>query len=112
MLGPNGAGKTCTIEALEGYRRPTRRARISVLGLDPMADHRALTRSMGVMLQRGGVYPMLGPRQALDLFASYYPEPLAPDALLDLVGLRARGRRRRGATSPVASSSGCRLRSR
>src|SRR5580693_10210042 len=64
VLGPNGAGKTSTIEALEGYRRITE-GRLSVLGLDPARDHGALTRCIGVMLQRGGVYPMLGPRQAL-----------------------------------------------
>jgi ABC-2 type transport system ATP-binding protein len=88
VLGPNGAGKTSTIEALEGYRRPTS-GRISVLGLDPLTDHRQLTGRMGVMLQRGGVYPMLGPRRVLDLFARYYPDPLGSDALLDLVGLRS-----------------------
>jgi ABC-2 type transport system ATP-binding protein len=44
---------------------------------------------MGVMLQNGGVYPMLGPRQVIDLFAHYYPEPLPTDELLDLVALRA-----------------------
>ncbi len=88
VLGPNGAGKTSTIESLEGYRRPAG-GRITVLGLDPIADHRQLTGRMGVMLQNGGVYPMLGPRRVLDLFSSYYPEPLATEALLDLVGLRA-----------------------
>jgi ABC-2 type transport system ATP-binding protein len=88
VLGPNGAGKTSTIEALEGYRRPAG-GRISVLGLDPIADHRQLSGRMGVMLQNGGVYPMLGPRRVLDLFSSYYPEPLATEALLDLVALRA-----------------------
>jgi ABC-2 type transport system ATP-binding protein len=88
VLGPNGAGKTSTIEALEGYRRPTS-GHISVLGLDPTVDHRELTGLMGVMLQWGGVYPMLGPRRVLDLFSRYYPRPLATDALLDLVGLRA-----------------------
>lgn len=88
VLGPNGAGKTSTIEALEGYRRPTS-GHISVLGLDPTVDHHELTGLMGVMLQRGGVYPMLSPRRALDLFSCYYPRPLATDALLDLVGLRA-----------------------
>jgi ABC-2 type transport system ATP-binding protein len=87
VLGPNGAGKTSTIEALEGYRRPAA-GRISVLGLDPVADHRRLTDLMGVMLQRGGVYPMLGPRRVLDLFAGYYPDPLPTEALLDLVSLR------------------------
>ena len=88
ILGPNGAGKTSTIEALEGYRRPTG-GHISVLGLHPIGDHQQLTRRMGVMLQNGGVYPMLGARQVIDLFAHYYPEPLPTDELLDLVALRA-----------------------
>ncbi len=88
ILGPNGAGKTSTIESLEGYRRPSGGS-LRVLGLDPVLDHRALTPRIGVMLQRGGVYPMLGPRQVLRLFASYYRDPLDPEQLLDLVSLRA-----------------------
>jgi ABC-2 type transport system ATP-binding protein len=86
VLGPNGAGKTSTIESIEGYRRPAG-GRITVLGLDPFADHHQLTGRMGVMLQNGGVYPMLGPRRVLNLFSSYYSAPLATDALLDLVAL-------------------------
>ena len=88
VLGPNGAGKTSTVETLEGYRRPAGGA-VRVLGLDPMADHAALTGRIGVMLQRGGVYPMLGPRRVLDLFGAYYPDPLPTEGLLDLVGLAA-----------------------
>jgi ABC-2 type transport system ATP-binding protein len=88
VLGPNGAGKTSTIETLEGYRRPSG-GRVAVLGLDPVADHHQLSLRMGVMLQKGGVYPMLAPRQVLDLFARYYPEPLGRDVLLDLVSLRS-----------------------
>ncbi len=88
VLGPNGAGKTSTVETLEGYRRPVA-GDVRVLGLDPFAEHAALTGRIGVMLQRGGVYPMLGPRRVLDLFASYYSDPLPTDELLDLVGLRA-----------------------
>jgi len=86
VLGPNGAGKTSTVETLEGYRRPSS-GRVRVLGLDPQADHAALTGRMGVMLQRGGVYPMLGPRRVLDLFGRYYAEPRGTDELLGLVGL-------------------------
>ena len=41
------------------------------------------------MLQRGGVYPVMGPRRVLALFADYYDDPEDPEALLDLVGLRA-----------------------
>ena len=88
VLGPNGAGKTSTVETLEGYRRPTA-GRVRVLGLDPLADHTALSGRVGVMLQRGGVYPMLGPRRVLTLFAGYYPAPVPPEELLDLVGLRS-----------------------
>ncbi len=87
VLGPNGAGKTSTVETLEGYRRPVA-GEVRVLGLDPLADHAALTGRIGVMLQSGGVYPMLGPKRVLDLFADYYPDPLATAELLDLVGLR------------------------
>ncbi len=86
LLGPNGAGKTSTVETLEGYRRPASGS-ARVLGLDPVDDHARVVARMGTMLQRGGVYPMLGPRRVLDLFASYYPDPEDPSALLELVSL-------------------------
>lgn len=87
LLGPNGAGKTTTVETLEGYRSPTS-GTVRVLGLHPASQHRELVRRMGVMLQRGGVYPRIGARQALRLFSAYYPDPLDPDALLERLGLR------------------------
>jgi len=88
LLGPNGAGKTTTVESLEGYRRPDS-GTVRVRGLDPVADHRALVPHIGVMLQRGGVYPVLGPRRVLELFARYYDDPEDPAALLDAVSLSA-----------------------
>jgi len=87
LLGPNGAGKTTTVETLEGYRRPTGGA-VRVLGLDPIADRRELAPKIGVMLQRGGVYPAMSPREALRLFAAFYDDPEDPDALVERVGLR------------------------
>ena len=86
LVGPNGAGKTSTIEALEGYRRPTR-GTVSILGLDPVRDHRHLVAKIGVMLQDGGVYPMLSPRRALELFSGYYPDAMGVDELIDLLAL-------------------------
>ena len=88
LLGPNGAGKTSTVEALEGYR-PRQSGTVSVLGLDPASEHRRLRSRIGVMLQRGGVYPGMGAREALRLFASYYDRPEDPGALLDLLDLGA-----------------------
>ncbi|HEY5154062.1 MAG TPA: ABC transporter ATP-binding protein, partial [Acidimicrobiales bacterium] len=91
LLGPNGAGKTSTVETLEGYRRPSS-GHVRVLGLDPVADHAALTPDIGVMLQQGGVYTGARPDEVLRLFASYYAEPADPDELLERVGLADRRR--------------------
>ncbi|HYA69181.1 MAG TPA: ABC transporter ATP-binding protein [Acidimicrobiales bacterium] len=88
LLGPNGAGKTSTVETLEGYRRPASGS-VRVLGLDPRSDHADLVARIGVMLQSGGVYPVLGPRRVLRLFARYYDRAEDPDALMELVGLGA-----------------------
>ena len=86
LLGPNGAGKTSTIEVVEGYRRPAS-GRVRVLGLDPLSQRVALAPSIGVMLQRGGVYPAMGALDVVRLFASYHADPEDPEALLDRVGL-------------------------
>jgi ABC-2 type transport system ATP-binding protein len=88
LLGPNGAGKTTTVETLEGYRSPDS-GLVRVLGLDPVADRRAVRARIGVMLQRGGVYPGMTPADALRLFAAYYERPADPAELLDRVGLSA-----------------------
>ena len=99
LLGPNGAGKTSTVETLEGYRAPTS-GTVRVLGLDPGRDHRALVPRIGVMLQQGGVYPGITPREAVRLFAAYYPGAHAADRLLERVGLADK------ATTPVRRLSG------
>ena len=91
LLGPNGAGKTSTIETLEGYRRPTS-GQVRVLDLDPVADHGQLTRSIGVMLQGGGIYPGIRSLEVLRLFAAFHADPEDPEALLARVGLEHRRR--------------------
>ncbi len=86
VLGPNGAGKTTTVEVCEGYRRPTAGS-VRVLGLDPARDGKQLNARIGVMLQRGGVYPAMTPAQVLALFATYYDNPVPPGDLIATVGL-------------------------
>jgi ABC-2 type transport system ATP-binding protein len=92
VLGPNGAGKTTTIEVLEGYRRPAA-GRSSVVGLDPRADHAALTRRIGVMLQAGGVGNAVRAGEALRHAAALYDDPLPVTELLERVGLDGKERR-------------------
>ena len=87
LLGPNGAGKTTTVETLEGFRRADAGA-VRVLGLDPWSDHTKLTARIGVLLQRGGIYPVMNAERAVRLFATYYEDPRDPDELIDLVRLR------------------------
>ena len=87
LLGPNGAGKTTTVETLEGYRRPSA-GTVRVLGLDPTVDRGAVASRIGVMLQRGGVYPTMPAAAVLRLFASYYANPVPPGDLLDRLDLR------------------------
>ncbi len=99
LLGPNGAGKTSTLACLEGYRSPTQGS-VRVLGLDPVAEHRALVPALGVMLQGGGLYPAMTPRDLLRLFASYYPNPRSPEELSELLGLNS------VRTTPVKRLSG------
>ena len=89
LLGPNGAGKTSTVETLEGFRHPTA-GTVRVLGLDPVADHDALTPSIGVMLQEGGVYPGIKALEILRLYAGFFANPDDPMELLDRVGLSHR----------------------
>ncbi len=91
VLGPNGAGKTSTIEHLEGYRRAAS-GRSSVLGLDPMRQHRELSPQVGLMLQHGGIPTGIRPPEVLRQYAGFFDDPLDPDELLVQVGLQDRRR--------------------
>jgi ABC-2 type transport system ATP-binding protein len=81
ILGPNGAGKTTTVECVEGLRRRDG-GDIRVLGHDPDQDHAALTRVVGVQLQESGLQDRIRVREALDLFSTFYDDPLPATELL------------------------------
>lgn len=89
ILGPNGAGKTSTIEVCEGFRRASSGS-VSVLGLDPVRQHRELTHRMGVMLQGGGVYPSARVKDVITHFCALYGKKVSPTELMDRVGLTNR----------------------
>jgi len=89
LIGPNGAGKTTTMECVEGLRAPDSGA-ISVLGLDPVRDVRALQERIGVQLQEAQLQKRITVREAVELWAALYRSPVDGDALLDQLGLRDR----------------------
>ena len=86
LLGPNGAGKTTTVEILEGYRERTS-GEVSVLGYDPARRQIELRRRIGIVLQSGGIYSHVTPREALAHWASFYPRPRDVEEVLALSGL-------------------------
>ena len=86
ILGPNGAGKTTTVECVEGLRVPDA-GRVRVTGLDPVADHEKVARVLGAQLQESELQPKLTVREALELYASFYPGPLDWAPLAERLGL-------------------------
>ena len=90
LLGPNGAGKTTLVEILEGHRRADA-GTVSVLGYDPGKRERAFRARIGIVLQEAGLDPLIGVREALELYGAAYPSPRDARELLELVGLADRG---------------------
>ena len=87
VIGPNGAGKTTTVECISGIRTPDSGS-ISVYGLSPQKDRNRIREFVGVQLQESALPPRLKVGEAVRLFASFYPNPLDPDTLLDSLGIK------------------------
>jgi ABC-2 type transport system ATP-binding protein len=87
LLGPNGAGKTTTLEMIEGLTRPDA-GDIEISGLHWRDDGPGIRARIGVQLQATSLYNKITPREALDLFGSYYPRRRPTDELLKLVQLQ------------------------
>jgi ABC-2 type transport system ATP-binding protein len=86
LLGPNGAGKTTTLEMIEGLTEPDA-GEIEVCGRSWRRDAPEIRARIGVQLQATSLYNKITPREALDLFGSYYPKRRPTDELLELVQL-------------------------
>ena len=74
LLGPNGAGKSTAVRLLLGLIAPTA-GTARVFGGDPQTP--ATRLRVGAMLQVARIPETLRVREHLDLFRSYYPNPLS-----------------------------------
>jgi ABC-2 type transport system ATP-binding protein len=86
IIGPNGAGKTTTVECISGLRVPDSGS-ISIYGLSPQKDRNRIREIVGVQLQESALPPRIKVGEALELFASFYSNPLASNNLLESLGI-------------------------
>jgi len=86
IIGPNGAGKTTTVECISGLRVPDSGS-ITVYGLNPRENHEEIRKIVGVQLQESSLPPRIKVWEALNLFASFYPDPLKRLGLIRSVTL-------------------------
>ncbi|GHF39194.1 ABC transporter ATP-binding protein [Deinococcus metalli] len=96
LLGPNGAGKTTAISLMLGLGAPTA-GQVRVLGGNPRQDD--VRRRIGSMPQESALPPALTVREAVELFARFYPAPLGTAQALALADLGSVAGRRAGALS-------------
>jgi ABC-type multidrug transport system ATPase subunit len=71
FIGPDGAGKTTLFRILVSLLKPDA-GKASVLGLDPVRDHRRLRQRVGYMAGRFSLYPDLSVEENLTFFASVF----------------------------------------
>jgi ABC-2 type transport system ATP-binding protein len=86
LLGPNGAGKTTLVETVLGFREPDA-GTVRLHGLSPTRDHHEVVVRTGALLQRGGVWAPMTPRDVLRLTSTYYEAPRDIDDLISLLAL-------------------------
>jgi len=91
LLGPNGAGKTTAVKLLLGLMPPNA-GRVRVFGGDPTNPENRIRT--GAMLQVGRVPETLRVREHIDLFSSYYQNPMPATDVLAAAGLAQLGNRK------------------
>ena len=96
ILGPNGAGKTTAIKLLLGLAKPSS-GKLTVFGGDPSSTETHIR--VGAMMQVGRVPETLRVWEHVDLFSSYYPNPLPISETLAIAGLQELKNRKFGALS-------------
>jgi len=87
VIGPNGAGKTTIVECISGLRVPDSGS-VSIYGLSPQKDRNKIRKFVGVQLQESAMPPRLKLGEAVELFASFYSDPLDPNDLLETLGIK------------------------
>ena len=81
ILGPNGAGKTTAISLLLGLQQPDA-GKATLFHQSPQKLE--ARRQVGVMMQEVTLAEDLRVREHIDLIGHYYPDPLSPEAAMEM----------------------------
>lgn len=84
ILGPNGAGKSTTMLMMLGLLEPTRGS-VKVFGQFP--KEKQVRERIGAMLQEVSIIDALKVKEVIQLFRSYYPNPMTFAELVTFTGL-------------------------
>ena len=96
ILGPNGAGKTTAISLLLGLQQPDT-GKASLFHQSPQKLE--ARRQVGVMMQEVTLAEDLRVREHIDLIGHYYPDPLSPEAAMEMTHTTPLADRRYGKLS-------------
>ncbi|MGG6311910.1 ABC transporter ATP-binding protein [Paenibacillus macerans] len=99
LLGANGAGKSTLMECILGIQRQDR-GTVSILGMNPQADRRALFERVGVQFQEAGYQDKITVAELCEVTQALYKSSLDYLALLRQLGLADKSK------SPVNELSG------
>lgn len=86
LLGANGAGKSTTIECLLGTKKGDK-GKISILGMNPLTDRKALFQKVGVQFQEANYQDKITVAELCEITASLYNKAADPSNLLSQFGI-------------------------
>lgn len=104
LLGPNGAGKSTFINMIYGVARRSA-GELTVFGLDPSQQSRAIKRRLGVVTQDNALDESLSVKENLQIYSAFVNVPVAErndriDGLLEFMNLAHKS------NDPIRSLSG------
>jgi len=88
FVGPNGAGKTTTMEIIEGLKEPDS-GEIELLGMSMPQEQNLARQLVGIQLQTTSLFERLRVGETVDLFRSFYANPLPSAEILATVSLES-----------------------
>ncbi len=91
LLGPNGAGKTTAIEMMEGLRAPDS-GTCRICGFDSLRQTGQVRERIGIALQSARLPEVTRVLEVLQLYASFYPDPMPVGDLLRQFNLEEKAR--------------------